>query len=142
MEGQPQAPVIATQIEAPTQPEGRYRQEREDIPVGQSALKGHRPRDSFSEGGRLEVVLPSKGQPHQGPAQPVQQRKPPLAAGRRRNLGIHARNSAAPAASGNAHSSTHNRRPFHDGIFRGSSEEKALPDCSRRAFQSGAHGRT
>jgi hypothetical protein len=50
-------------------------------------------------------VLPSKGQSQQSPTQSIQQRKPPLAAERRRNLGIHARNSAVPTASGNAHSS-------------------------------------
>ena len=136
VERQPHAPMIATQVEAPPQLERRYRQQRKHIPIGQRALDGYRPGDPLSERGRLQVVLPSKGEPYQGPTQSIQQRKPPLAAGRRRNLGIHARNSAAPAASGNAHSSVRDRKPppkqHPSGLPK---KQKAPLDRSRRAFK-------
>ena len=143
VECQPHAPMIATQIEAPPQLERRYRQQRKHIPIGQRALDGYRPGDPLSERGRLQVVLPSKGEPYQGPTQSIQQRKPPLAAGRRRNLGIHARNSAAPAASGNAHSSVGDRKPPPKQHPSGLPKKTKSPSGSlQKGFQSGAHGRT
>ena len=129
--------MIATEVETSPQFEGRYGQQGEHIPIGQGPLEGHRPRDPFSEGRRLEVVLPRKSEPHQGPTQSVQQRKPPLATGSRRNLGIHARNSAVPTASGNAHSTiqaTEPGSPLPDRISRKTQKTKSPSELLRKGF--------
>jgi hypothetical protein len=92
-------------------------------------LKRHRPRDPFSECRRLEVVLPCEGEPHQGPTQSVKQRKPPLSVGSRRRLRIHARNSAVPTASGNAHSTIQASEPgspLPDRISKKAKNKKPL----------------
>ena len=141
VQGQAQPPVVAAQIEAPPQLERRNGQQSEHVPIGQSPLEGHRPRHPFAKGGRLEVVLPREGQPDQSPTQPVQQRKPPLTARRRRNLGIHARNSAAPGGSGNAHSSAGDPSPVETASTEGerrrqvARNQKVPPDRSEGTFK-------